>query len=172
MDSIVAFNAAPLHPWDAVICTSEAVLVSVQQLLAAQEAYLRERLGSTRVTLPQLPLIPLGIHSEDFECSAVDRQAARQSLAVDDDALVVMFMGSLSFQGKAHPLAMDQALERSAQEAGVRVVLVECGWHGDEIIRAAGELLQTIPANRRAQMLRGLTWLITLDLLCPTAPGP
>jgi hypothetical protein len=67
---------------------------------------------------------------------------------------------------------MDQALERSAQEAGVRVVLVECGWHGDKFVRAAGGLLQTIPANRRAQMLRGLTWLIKLDLLCPTAPGP
>jgi len=52
MDSIVAFHAARMHLWDAVICTSEAVLANVQQLLAAQDAYLRERLGSTRGLSP------------------------------------------------------------------------------------------------------------------------
>ncbi len=137
MDSIVALHTAPLHPWDAVICTSEAVLTSVQTVLAAQEAYLRERLGCSRVVLPQLPVIPLGIHAEDFEVSASTRQAARRSLGAETDTLVVMFMGRLAFHAKAHPLAMYQALERSAQAAGVQVVLVECGWHANDYIRDA-----------------------------------
>jgi glycosyltransferase involved in cell wall biosynthesis len=135
MEAITGFHTAPLHPWDALICTSRAVQANVQRLLSVQEAYLRERLGSTRTTLPQLPVIPLGIHCRDFEFSAADRQAARKSLGVDPDMVVVMFMGRLAFHAKAHPLAMYQALERSAREAGVRVMLLECGWHANDYIR-------------------------------------
>ncbi len=137
MDAIVGLHTAPVHPWDAVICTSEAVRDSLEHVLAVQESYLRERLGSTRVTLPQMPVIPLGIHGDNFQFSAADRHAARLNLGADDDALVVMFMGRLAFHAKAHPLAMYQALERSAQEAGVKVVLVECGWHASDFIRDA-----------------------------------
>lgn len=135
MEAIANLHTAPVHPWDAVICTSRAVQANVQRLLSVQEAYLRDRLGSTRTTLPQLPVIPLGIHCRDFEFSTAERQAARKSLGAEPDTLVVMFMGRLAFHAKAHPVAMYQALERSAQEAGVRVMLLECGWHANDFIR-------------------------------------
>ncbi len=137
MDSIVALPTAPLHPWDALICTSQAVLGSVQTLLAAQQAYLQERLGSIRMPLPQLPVIPLGLHTGDFDASEATRQTARQELGAEAETLVVMFMGRLAFHAKAHPLAMYQALERAAQEAGVKVMLLECGWHANDQIRYA-----------------------------------
>jgi alpha-maltose-1-phosphate synthase len=46
-------------------------------------------------------------------------------------------MGRLSFHAKAHPLAMYQALEASAQASGKSVVLVECGWHANDFIAKA-----------------------------------
>jgi len=137
MDALVELITAPVQPWDAVICTSTAVKNNVERLLQAQVDYLKDRLGIARLVLPQLPVIPLGIHTQDFVYSNAQKAAARQVLGVDEHALVVLFMGRLSFHAKAHPLAMYQALEQAAQRTGKPVVLVECGWHANEFIAKA-----------------------------------
>lgn len=137
MDAIASLITAPVHPWDALICTSSAVKDNVTRLLQAQVDYLQARLGVSRVVLPQLPVIPLGIHTSDFAFSADQKAAARAALGVGPDTLVVLFMGRLSFHAKAHPLAMYQALELAAQTSGKSVVLVECGWHANEHIARA-----------------------------------
>lgn len=137
MDALAALVTAPVQPWDAVICTSAAVKNNVERVLQAQVDYLKERLGITRLVLPQLPVIPLGIHTQDFACTEQQKAAARQHLGVAADTLVVLFMGRLSFHAKAHPLAMYQALEAAAQATGKRVVLVECGWHANDHIAKA-----------------------------------
>jgi len=90
--------------------------------------------------MPLMPVIPLGIHTKDFEFSTQQKQNARAALGADTNTLVVMFMGRLSFHAKAHPLAMYQALEIASQKAsqnGHKVVLVECGWHANEFIQNA-----------------------------------
>jgi hypothetical protein len=89
------------------------------------------------MVLPQLPVIPLGIHTQDFEFSAPQKATARSALGVSPDTLVVLFMGRLSFHAKAHPLAMYQALEAAAKASGKSVVLVECGWHANDFIAKA-----------------------------------
>ncbi|NDD14456.1 MAG: glycosyltransferase, partial [Betaproteobacteria bacterium] len=99
--------------------------------------YLQARLGVSRIVLPQLPVIPLGIHTADFAYSAAQKAAARAALGVSPDTLVVLFMGRLSFHAKAHPLAMYQALELAARASGKNVVLVECGWHANDHIARA-----------------------------------
>ena len=137
MDALAALLTAPVQPWDAVICTSTAVKDNVTRLLQAQVDYLQARLGISRVVLPQLPVIPLGIHTSDFAFSADQKAAARAALGVDPDTLVVLFMGRLSFHAKAHPLAMYQALEAAARASGKSVVLVECGWHANAFIEKA-----------------------------------
>ena len=137
MDALAALLTAPVQPWDAVICTSTAVKDNVTRLLQAQVDYLQARLGISRVVLPQLPVIPLGIHTSDFAFSADQKAAARAALGVGPDTLVVLFMGRLSFHAKAHPLAMYQALEAAARASGKSVVLVECGWHANEFIEKA-----------------------------------
>ena len=137
MDALAALLTAPVQPWDAVICTSTAVKDNVTRLLQAQVDYLQARLGISRVVLPQLPVIPLGIHTSDFAFSADQKAAARAALGVDPDTLVVLFMGRLSFHAKAHPLAMYQALEAAARASGKEVVLVECGWHANAFIEKA-----------------------------------
>lgn len=137
MDALADLITAPVQPWDAVICTSTAVKDNVTRLLQAQVDYLQSRLGVSRVVLPQLPVIPLGIHTSDFAFNDAQKAAARAALGVPADTLVVLFMGRLSFHAKAHPLAMYQALEAAARASGKSVVLVECGWHANEFIAKA-----------------------------------
>jgi len=139
MDSVTQLVTAPVQPWDAMICTSSAVKQNVQFLLEREADYLANRLGASRTVLPQLPVIPLGIHTQDFVFGAAERAAARQALSIPDDRLVVMFMGRLSFHAKAHPLPMYLALEEAARRTGKSVTLVECGWHGNESIQRAFE---------------------------------
>lgn len=137
MDALADLITAPVQPWDAVICTSTAVKNNVERLLQAQVDYLKDRLGIAKLVLPQLPVIPLGIHTADFAFTEAQKAAARAALGVDEYSLVVLFMGRLSFHAKAHPLAMYQALEAAAQATGKNVVLVECGWHANEFIAKA-----------------------------------
>lgn len=139
MDAITDWISSPVQPWDAVICTSIAVKDNVQRVLQAQAEYLVKRLGVQRVVLPQLPVIPLGIHTGDFIFSSAQRNAARISLGADDQTMIVLFAGRLSFHGKAHPLAMYQALQIAAEKLpkGHRVLLVECGYHANEYIERA-----------------------------------
>ena len=158
MDALVELITAPVQPWDAVICTSTAVKDNVQRLLQAQVHYLQERLGISKMVLPMLPVIPLGIHTEDFEWSDAQKSKARQLIGADHNTLVVLFMGRLSFHAKAHPLAMYQALQKAATQlssAGQKVVLVECGWYANDFIRKAYQ--------DAAQMACPLVNVITLD---------
>ena len=134
MDAVVNLLAAPVQPWDAVICTSRAGQRVVAELLQRQADYLRDRFKAQQIVLPQLPLIPLGIHTQDFQFSAAQRIAARTSVGADADTLVVLFAGRLSFHAKAHPLAMYQAIEQAARDlpAGQRILLVEFGQYASE----------------------------------------
>lgn len=137
MDALAELITAPVQSWDALICTSTAVKNNVERLLQAQVDYLKDRLGITKLVLPQLPVIPLGIHTQDFVFTEAQKAQARTTLGVDEHTLVVLFMGRLSFHAKAHPLAMYQALEHAAKATGNPVVLVECGWHANEFIEKA-----------------------------------
>ncbi|SLM30350.1 conserved hypothetical protein [Desulfamplus magnetovallimortis] len=139
MDALTALITEPVQPWDALICTSTAVKNNVERLLQAQVDYLNSRLGIARMVLPQLPIIPLGINTQDFVFTEQKKLEARKILRVTSESLVVLFMGRLSFHAKAHPLAMYQALEKAVQKSGKDVVLVECGWHANEYIARAYE---------------------------------
>jgi glycosyltransferase involved in cell wall biosynthesis len=154
MDGIVDWLTAPVEPWDAVICTSAAVRDMVKVVLQAQIEYLRNRLGTTRSRLPHMPVIPLGVNVDEFSFTDVQRQAARQELGVSANAIVVLFLGRLSFHAKAHPLAMYQALERAAP--GHEIILLECGWHAnDALAKAYAEAAQAACPSVRVITLDG-----------------
>lgn len=122
-----------------MICTSTVARDAVQRIVEAQAEFLRFRLGAQRWVLPQLPVIPLGLHTEDFVHSEAQRGQARLALGADEHTLVVLFAGRLSFHAKAHPLAMYQALERAAVKLAPdkSVLLVECGSHANPPIADA-----------------------------------
>jgi starch synthase len=137
MDSIIELVSGPIMPWDALICTSRVAKSVVENLLSREEEDLTRRLGATTFMRPKLPLIPLGVHVDEFTRSKETRILGRKKLGLADDELAVLFLGRLSFHAKAHPLPMYLALERAAKATGRKIVLVECGWHGNESIANA-----------------------------------
>ena len=176
MDALAELITAPVQPWDAVICTSTAVKDNVQRLLQAQVHYLQDRLGISKIVLPLLPVIPLGIHTQDFEFTEAQKAKARQALGADQNTLVVLYVGRLSFHAKAHPLAMYQALQKattSVAASGKKIVLVECGWHANEFIEKAYQeaasqacpSVQVITLDGRLASARETAWA-GADVFC------
>ena len=173
MDCLTELITSAVQPWDALICTSTAVKKNVEVVLQAQVDALRDRLGITRLVLPQLPVIPLGVHSEDFVYSDEQRAAARHRLGASEDAIVVLYVGRLSFHAKAHPLAMYQALENAARATQKDVVLVECGWHANDYIeesfgdaaKLASPSLKQVSLDGRDAENRTIAWA-GADVVC------
>ena len=139
MDAIADLLTAPVHPWDALICTSRAVHNNVSRILEAEAEYLKRRLGVSKITLPKLPIIPLGVHADDFKRNKSVDLKARKELNISQDEVVILFVGRLAFHGKAHPLVMYQALEQAVSATGKKIVLIECGWHANEKIQKSFE---------------------------------
>ncbi|MBV2352136.1 glycosyltransferase family 4 protein [Synechococcus sp. HK05] len=122
---------APIEPWDALICTSPAVQRAMHQLFDQYEHYLADRLGASRFCRPQLPLIPLAVDVDGIHASASNRalgQAFRASHGISEDALVVLWVGRLSFYEKAFPQPMFLALNQAAQAVEQLVHFVMAGW--------------------------------------------
>ncbi len=175
MDAIAGLIAGPIQPWDALICTTPTVKHNVEQIMQAQVNHLQERLGIQRLVLPQLPVIPLGIHCKDFHVAANDKAKARKQLGIGKDTLVVLFAGRLSFHAKAHPLAMYQALQEAMQHLpkGQELLLLELGWHANEpIAKAFSEAaqwaapqLRTLHLDSRNPELRSTGWAAG-DIFC------
>jgi starch synthase len=135
MEGIASLVTAPLYSWDALVCTSHAVRDSVRSVLEAAGEHLKERLGATRITVPQLPLIPLGVDCSDYVFSHETRVQARQALGIAPDEVVISYVGRLSFHGKAHPVPMYIAIEQAAHDN--RVVLLQAGWFPNKAIETA-----------------------------------
>jgi glycosyltransferase involved in cell wall biosynthesis len=131
MDRVVEYLTAPVQPWDALICTSRAVKSAVERMLHDQADYLRARLGATLTTGPELPVIPLGVHCEDFQPDPSWRARWRAELGIPDDAVVVLQLGRLAIHAKAHPLPLYLALERAVALGAPRPHMVFAGQFPD-----------------------------------------
>ena len=115
---------APTQPWDALVCTSTEVQVAVKRILEHHADYL-ERRGGGRFRCPmRLPLIPLGVDCDSYASGADDGapdadtgkpSELRERLGIAADDAVVLFVGRLSFHGKAHPTPMYIAVARAAE---------------------------------------------------------
>jgi hypothetical protein len=111
---------------------------TVKRLLDSEIATLRWRFGpSLAVTLPLLPVIPLGVHCDNFVIASEEREAARAALGIAADEVVALFVGRLSAHAKAHPHAMYVGLQAAAQSTGRKLVLIQCGWFASEPIKQA-----------------------------------
>ncbi|MDB5362583.1 MAG: glycosyl transferase-like protein [Rhodospirillales bacterium] len=137
MDALADFPIAPIQPWDALICTSRAVRQMVETLIEGQAAYLAERLGATMPPLPHLPVIPLGVDCDRFLDDQASRTAWRDRLGIAPDDVAILFVGRLSFHGKAHPLPLFISLEAAAVRTGRRLHLIMAGWFGSESVETA-----------------------------------
>lgn len=151
MGMIADLIRGPVMPWDALICTSRCVHETVTRLLDAELDYLKWRLGPLNpVVRPQLPVIPLGVHSGDYVYDKSERVDGRRALGIKDDEIMALFVGRLSFHAKAHPHAMYKGLQEAQRRTGKKIVLVQSGWFANKGIensfRAAAK--QTCPDVR------------------------
>lgn len=131
MDSLGSLLTAPAQPWDALICTSEAVKASVERLLQDYGAYLADRLGTRASAAVMLPVIPLGVDCEAFQPSAAGeswRQAFFQKEGIAEGDVVALFFGRISYHAKASPIPMYLGLEQAARKTGKRIHLILAGW--------------------------------------------
>ena len=128
MDSLFHLMLQPIKPWDALICTSRAVQAVVQTQLDQQVDYIKAHFGASRVTVPQLPVIPLGIHAADFAHDPDSRATLRDMYGATEDTVVVMSMGRLTVVEKANPIPLFMALEEIAQATGKDIQFWLVGW--------------------------------------------
>ncbi|MFA5040546.1 MAG: glycosyltransferase family 4 protein [Bdellovibrionales bacterium] len=121
---------APSESTDALICPSAAIRDAVLNLWEIHSDYINHRFGSNFSCPIQTPIIPLGINSKTFSKYTTEdkRKAQRKALSIEDDEVVILFIGRLSFATKAHPLPMLMATERAAKLTRRRVRLLMFGY--------------------------------------------
>jgi glycosyltransferase involved in cell wall biosynthesis len=141
MDTVYALRSAPQMPWDAIICTSEAVQRSLRTLMELAEVQLARRFpGAVLPARPLLPVIPLGVHATEFAPDQAAGQALRQRLGLGPQDIAVSTIARLSPQEKFDPFPVFLALEAAAPAlaaAGGRFHLWLCGQFADASWREA-----------------------------------
>jgi glycosyltransferase involved in cell wall biosynthesis len=128
---------APMEPWDALVCTSDAVRKAVETQFDALADYLRDRFDAKRNAKPRLEVIPLGVDCDRLAPNPASRASWRTKLGIADDDVAALFVGRLSFHAKANPYPMYVALERAARSTGKRLHLIQAGWFANQVIEAA-----------------------------------
>ncbi|MBL8554828.1 MAG: glycosyltransferase family 4 protein [Phenylobacterium sp.] len=130
---------APMHAWDALVCTSPSVRDNLEAMFAGWGEHLARRTGGRPPPRPALPVIPLGVNAARFAALA-DRPDARArrraALGLGDDDVLVLWVGRLSYYEKAFPQPMFAAVQRAAAATGAKVVFGLAGWFPDAGDRA------------------------------------
>ena len=138
MDAVREFVAAPIAPWDALICASTSIRDLVETLLDREAEEIGSRFGIVPPTgRPMLPVIPLGVEPAAFSPDDAARAAFRQQHDIPDESVAILYLGRLAAHAKAHPIPMFRALGLAAQRAAAPLVAVLAGWFHDDVARAA-----------------------------------
>ncbi len=132
MQAIFDLRSAPQMPWDALICTSNAVQASMRRLMELAEAHLADRYpGATLPARPLLPMIPLGINCDDFLPDAVLGAATRERIGAAAGDVVAVTIARMTPDEKFDPMPLFLAMEQAAAEVrafgGGKLHLVFCG---------------------------------------------
>ena len=128
MDALAHSLSAPVQPWDAIICTSRAVQSMVRRQLQENVAYLQSALGATRLGVPMLPMIPLGVDCDAFRRDPALSAAYRQELGIGTEDIAIILVARLSNSTKFSPLPMFLALQQAAERRGRKLHLLLTGW--------------------------------------------
>jgi glycosyltransferase involved in cell wall biosynthesis len=129
-----ALVTAPFEPYDALVCTSRAVLAMVREVTTAYSEFLLERFGQpTRTGFKRVPLtevvIPLGVDVARYSpADPAERATAREAMGIKDDEVAVLYVGRLSHHAKAHPFPIFRSVSLAAQASSRNVHLIMAGW--------------------------------------------
>ncbi len=140
MQGFFDLRMAPVQPWDAVICTSRSVLASVTYLMDRADEHIRSHLRATPPPRPMLPVIPLGVHCDDFAPDAAAGALLRQRLGAGPQDVVFSTIARLTPHEKFDPLPIYMAMQAAqAQLHDRKLHLVLCGQFRDEFSRKVFE---------------------------------
>lgn len=136
INSILDCYTAQLTPWDALICTSKSVKNSINNLFDEYHNILSDRIGASKKPNINLPIIPLGVHTDEFSFSDNERNDYRKKLGINNNDIVILFLGRLSFHAKAHHAPMYIALEQAKKRLSkdVNIHLIQTGWFPNDVI--------------------------------------
>jgi D-inositol-3-phosphate glycosyltransferase len=147
--TIAMSSVAPVHPWDAIICTSPSVRDAVANMLEGWGDFLAERTGGAAPSRPHLPVVPLGVDGRRF-ADLADRPEARAKvrtrLSLGDADVLVLWVGRLSFFEKAYPQAMFKAVQSAARQSGISLHFGMAGWFPNDQDRGYYEAAAEIHA--------------------------
>jgi glycosyltransferase involved in cell wall biosynthesis len=138
MQSVFDMRSAPQMPWDAVICTSQAVQASIRRLMELAEDHLSRRFqGGLMPARPLLPVIPLGVTCDDFHPDKAAGAALRARLGIGAGDFAAVCIARLTPDEKFDPLPVFMAMELAAEEVrafgGGKLHLIFCGQFREEI---------------------------------------
>src|SRR5262245_23546259 len=131
MDSIGNLFISPIQAWDAVVCTSQAVLHTYQTVLDHWQDYLGDRLGAVRFGRPLLPVIPLGVDAAAYAETPATREFRirwRQHYSIGNEDVAILWVGRFHHAQKAHPIPAYLALEAVARRIKARIFFLQAGW--------------------------------------------
>lgn len=139
MSSFSSILTEPIMPWDAIICTSESVLGTLNKIIEKKSEFLDYKFGIKDHILPKFPVIPLGVNCDEFMFSDDFIQKSRKELGIDKDDIVIGYVGRLSFHAKAHHIPMYTALESCAKslKGTSKIHLIQTGWFANDFIENA-----------------------------------
>lgn len=187
MQTFFDLRSAPQMPWDSVICTSRAVQASVRRLMELGDAHLAQRFpGAVLPARPLLPLIPLGVHCDDFQPDPKLGKGLRDRIGAAPGDFVAVTIARLTPDEKFDPLPLFLALEKAATDwraqGGGRVHLVFCGTFPEPVWKqtfatAAARLMPScgyhlldgsVAADRKATLSGGDVFVFPIDNLQET----
>ena len=122
-----------LESWDALVCTSSSGKEVVERTINYyHESF--ERKYDTRITKknrPQLYKIPLAVNDITYHVSftrSEKRSNSRKKLGINEGAIIILYLGRLSFHSKSHPIALYKAISKiSSDNDDKEIILLECG---------------------------------------------
>ena len=137
MNAISSLPFSHVMPWDAIICTSDCVLDTVNKIIDHRIDNLSNKFSIGKPVLPQLPVIPLGLDKDDFNYSEEFKKQSRADLGINKSDIVLVYVGRLSFHAKAHHLPMYLALEKCSKDLSKdqNIHIIQTGWFANDFVK-------------------------------------
>jgi glycosyltransferase involved in cell wall biosynthesis len=141
MQGFFDLRMAPVCEWDAVICTSQAVLSSVSYQMDLIDSHMRSHLRVNPPPRPMLPVIPLGVHCDDFTPDAAKGAALRKRIGAGAKEVVFVTIARLTPHEKFDPLPIYIAMQNASKQLakGQKLHVVMCGVFRDDYSRTVFE---------------------------------
>lgn len=136
MQGFFDLRMGPVMPWDAVICTSKAVLGAVTHQMDLIDDHSRRHLRAEPAPRPMLPVIPLGVNCDDFARDPAAGAALRAQLGAGPEDVVFTTIARLTPHEKFDPLPIYLAMQRAqAVLKGRKLFVAFCGMFRDDYSR-------------------------------------